>query len=140
MSVVEEEVGHAELAVIGDGLVEGALRECDMLSLAFDEHLWLQLLVVHHCIATFFRLAHSDGDLHADTPRRVVIVVHQPMQKLLPDPLLGSQTHPSPPPCAEDVLFAVDFFYIEPAHNLFALSPTKVLLFSEICKSFLQFE
>ena len=113
LSVVEEEVGHAELAVVGEGLVEGALREGDMLCLAFDEHQGLQLLVVHHGIATFLRIAHGDSDLHANTPCGVVVVVHQPMQELLPDPLLGSQAHPSSPPCAENVLFAVDIFYLE---------------------------
>ena len=140
MSVVEEEVGDSELAVVGDGLVEGALREGDMLCLTLDEHQWLQLLVIHHGIAAFLRLSHGDSDFHADTPCGVVVVVHQPMEKLLPDPLLGGQPHPSPPPCAEDVLFAVDIFCIEPAHNPFALSPTKVLLFFQICNSFGQFE
>ena len=72
-----------------------------------------QLLVVHHGIATFLRIAHGDSDLHADTSCGVVVVVHQPMQELLPDPLLGSQAHPSSPPCAENVLLAVDIFCIE---------------------------
>ena len=125
MSVVEEEVGHAELAVVGEGLVEGALREGDMLCLTFDEHQGVQLLVVHHGIATFLRIAHGDSDLHADTPCGVVVVVHQPMQKLLPDPLLGGQAHPSPPPCAEDTLFAIDIFCIEPIHKPFPFTDCK---------------
>jgi hypothetical protein len=111
---MQQQERHVEFTIIGDCLVEGLLGQGDGLRLALDEKEGLQRGVIDYRVAAnkptlvpSLKGREMKSHFNGNERSGIAELLHHAVQQLLSNPLFRRQPHPSVPPVAEDLLFAV---------------------------------
>ncbi len=115
---MQQQERHVEFTIIGDCLVEGLLGQRDGLRLALDEEEGGSPtpslprregeITIDNGVAALVHLPYGDRHFNGDKRGGIAELLHHAVQQLLAHPLFRRQPHPSVPPDAEDLLFAVE--------------------------------
>ena len=105
---MQQQERHIEFTVVGDCLVEGLLGQGHSLRLALNEEEGLHSPIIDHGVAALMHLPYGDRHLDGDERGGIAELLHHAVKQLLSNPLFRRQAHPSVPPGAEDLLFAVE--------------------------------
>ena len=98
-SVMKNKIRYIELAVINDCLVKCFLRERNRFRLELDENQWRQILRIDDGVGAFV----LQGDFDSNEVHRIAEMVYEAVQKILPNPLFGSEPDIFSAPVTKDL-------------------------------------
>ena len=105
-SVAQNEIVHAEAAVIDAHLVKHSLGEADGRGFELNDAHRLERSIIYDSIASLLQLGHPNSGLYCYTLLGIALR-HQGVKEILPNPLFWRKAHEFPAPYAEDVVFAI---------------------------------
>ena len=93
-AVADDEVVGAQRAVVRIDLLENGLRDGDVGGLVFyDDARKAAGTMVEYAVATTLYAANVDGYFVGQQAGRVLFFMHEEVDEVLPDPLLGREPH-----------------------------------------------
>ncbi len=132
-AVVENEIGHLQTAIVGDGLVERALGERHGIRLELNQHHGAGVKVVDNGVATLADTADLDSHLDPDKTGGIQKIPHQTVEEILAYPFFGGEPHIASAPLAEYLFLIVLYAGFQSITLCFA--PAKVVQILQIRKS-----